>query len=341
MSRTMARPPALIMAARHGLCPPHEPLHPERTEALRVLSLAQHDHLTGFLAAAVQAGEVIVDDEIADRINDAWHQELLACVVLEALAVRTGKTLEDAGVRWRLTKGAALAHLDYPDPSLRTFGDVDVITHSEDWSATLRALEGAGMHRDAESLGDRYDQRYGKGATLTSAEGLQVDLHRQLAIGRFGVTACMNDLFDGGDDITLAGRSIPVLTPECRLLHACYHASLGGFRRLRAFRDVAQLVLVTGVDWARTVEIARRWKAEAVVAGAIRETWEVFDLEDAEVHEWARACQVSWSDRRALKVFAEERPFSAQALTAVGRMPPSEVPRYLWVLARHRMGWLA
>lgn len=337
MSPRMARPPALVVAAHHGLGPPSTPVQLEHADALMVVALAQHDHLTGFLAAAVLAGEVIVDDEVAEAIGTAWHEELMACVVLEALAVRTAEILDAADVKWRLTKGAALAHLDYPDPSLRTFGDVDVIVHPDDWLKSLDVLRIGGMRREAASLGENYDRRYGKGATLSTAEGLQIDLHRRLAIGRFGVTSHTEDLFQQAAFFTLAGHAIPVLAPEHRLLHACYHASLGGFRRLRAFRDVAQLILMSGVDWLETVESAKRWKAEAVVAAAVIETWMVFGLEESTAHDWARNVKISVGDLRALRVFESERPFSAQALTAVPRLPVLEVPAYLWALGRHRL----
>ena len=337
MSPRMARPPALVVAAQHGLRSSAAAVKLEHDEAMAVLALARHDHLTGFLAAAVMAGEVLVDDEVAGAIVSSWHEELMACVVLEALAVRTAATLDAAALRWRLTKGAALAHLDYPDPTLRTFGDVDLVVHPDDWLASLDVLRHAGMRREAEGLGDLYDRRYGKGATLTSPEELEVDLHRRLAIGRFGVTSRTEDLFQHADAVTLAGRSIPVLTSEHRLLHACYHATLGGFRRLRAFRDVAQLILVTGANWVETVESAKRWKAEAVVAAAVIETWTALGLADSEVHDWARNVKISVGDRRALRVFENERPFSAQALTALPRLPVLQVPVYLWVLGRHRV----
>src|SRR5205085_11883003 len=71
--------------------------------------------------------------------------------------------------------------------------------------------------------------------------------------------------------------ALPILDPSGRLLHACFHAALGGFRGLRAFRDVAQLILVTGADWETTFAVARRWRAEAVVVRAITESWERLD----------------------------------------------------------------
>jgi hypothetical protein len=325
--------PALVAAARHGLGPASRPIALDARAAEQVLAGARFDHLTGFLAAAVLAGAVTLDDRLQAPLAQRWHDELLTCVRLEALAVTTAGLLDRAGISWRLTKGAALAHLDYPDPSVRTFGDVDLLVHPSDWSSAFELLSASGYRRAAPTLPGGYDARYGKGATLTTADGLEVDLHRRFAIGRFGVTARMEMLFASSGAIQLAGRTMPVLDPVGRLLHACFHASLGGFRRLRAFRDVAQLLLVTGADWEAAFAVARSWRAEAVMASAIRESWDRLELDvDHPAHARARSTPLSRGDRRVLQMFARESPFRSQALSALPRLAPREVPRYLWTL---------
>lgn len=333
LSRTMLRPPALVAAVRHGLVPYSTPVEIADNDAARLVGLAQHDHLSGFLAESLLDGALTASEQTGQMIHRNWHQELMSCVRLEALVVRAASMLDGGGVRWRLTKGAAVAHLDYPDPTVRTFGDVDIIVHPLDWVQAVESLEGGGLRREAPSLGWEYDRRYGKGATLVTDARLQVDLHRRFAIGRFGVTSKMEDLFEGGETISLASREIPVLNAEQRLLHACFHATLGGFRRLRAFRDVAQMILVTKVDWTATLSIARRWQAEAVVASALCDTWQLLDLDRRHpAHSWASSLQVSRGDRRAIAVFQAERGFRSQALTAIGRLPVPAIPRYLWAL---------
>jgi hypothetical protein len=326
--------PALVGAARHGLGPSAPPVRVEAAAAERVLARARFDHLTGFLAVAVADGAVTVDDDaVRAALERQWHDELVTCLRLESLAVRTAELLDSDGLRWRLTKGSALAHLDYVDATVRTFGDVDLVVHPADWPAALLLLTAHGYRREAPAPPRGYDARYGKGATLKTAEGLEVDLHRRFAIGRFGVTTRMEPLFDTSAAIELAGRTIPVFDPTGRLLHACFHASLGGFRGLRAFRDVAQLLLVTGADWAAAFAVARSWRSEAVVATAISDTWDRLELDvDHPAHTRARATAMSRGDRRVLAMFARQATFRSQALSGLGRLPVHEVPRYLWSL---------
>ena len=184
-----------------------------------------------------------------EAVNGDWHDALHACVLVEALLVRLADRLDDNGVRWRVTKGSALAHLDFPDPALRTFADVDLMIHPDDWDTVLELLV---TDRADRSRALDFAKRYGKGCTAM-VDDMEVDLHLRFAVGRFGARCRPDECFEATDTFVLAGRTIPALTPEFRLLHACYHACLGGNAELRAFRDVAQLALGSPDDSGRDV----------------------------------------------------------------------------------------
>jgi hypothetical protein len=269
-----------------------------------------------------------------------WRQALVGTVRVEAHAVGVAALLDRGGIRWRLTKGAATAHLDYPDQmSARTFGDVDVIVHPDDWARTLDVLLAAGYDRPAPELRPGFDVRFGKGATLVDDRELEVDLHVRFAIGRFGVRSRMEELFSRADRLVLGGRQVLTLDGPDRLLHACHHLALGGFSGLRVARDVAQLLLVSGVDWERTVATAQRWGVAAVVARGISGSWDRLRLDVVHpAHDWAQELAIGSGDRKALEVFERERPFSEQALTAVPALAVGQLPRFLGALALPAQG---
>lgn len=300
-----------------------------------LLRVARMDRLAGLLSVAILDGVLIAPETAALAIREAWHEQLRATVLVEALAVETAALLADAGVTWRLLKGSALAHLDYPDPSIRPFGDVDVLIHPDSWGRALAALADAGWRRDVPELGPGFDARYGKGATLTNEDGLELDVHRRLAVGRFGLRLPGEALFAGAATVAVGDRVLPVLAAPDRLLHACFHASLGGFREFRAHRDVAQLLLVTAADWETTVETAARWRVEAVAARAIADAFRILgpDLTHPAL-DWARAQRIRRTDAYVLDLFAAERPYRRQALTAVPDLAGRGAVRYLWLLIR-------
>lgn len=326
---------ALVAAARSGLePPPGAAVVVTADEAASVVSQARIDRLTGFLVEAIEAGTVEVDDEALVQLYESWHASMTGATCVEALAVRTARLLDEAGLRWRLTKGAALAHLDYPGQlAQRLFGDVDLVIHSDDWDSTLDVLTSAGHRRPAPELRPGWDRRFGKGATIVDEHDFEIDLHLRFAIGRYGVLAQMDELFARCDTIELAGRTIPTLAPSDRLLHACHHLVLGGFSDLRVARDVAQLLLVSDVDWQQTVATAQRWGVEAVVASGVAQAWQRLELgSHHEAHVWAASRSIARRDAQTIAVFSSNRPFRDQALTAVGALPVTAIPGYLRML---------
>jgi hypothetical protein len=311
-----------------------EPIELSADDGGRIAMRARFDRMSGFLSTAIETGVVEADPATLEQVNEGWHEALLGVTLVEALAVRTATQLDEAGVRWRLTKGAALAHLDYPQQlAHRTFGDVDVVVHPDDWQGALDALLAAGHTRPSPELRPGWDVRFGKGATIVDTNDLEIDLHLRFAIGRFGVRSHMEDLFERQDTLELAGRTIPTLAGSDRLLHACHHLVLGGFSEWRAARDVAQLVLISGVDWHETVAVAERWGVDAVVASGVAGTWSRLGLDVSHpAHDWAVDHSIGRRDARAIEVFSSDSPFRDQALTAVGALSPASVPRYLWML---------
>lgn len=310
--------PSLTAIARHGLptalAPPQATVVLDDADVERVRMLCRTDRIAGLFAGAVQAGEVAVDAHHVELIVDDWHQGLRACVLLEALLLRTAERLAALDVHWAVTKGSAVGHLDFPDPAQRLFGDVDLVVHPDDWA---RALDALGSVRAAGPRARAFTQCFGKGETLV-IDDMEIDVHMRFSVGRFGVRSEMSDCFGELDSFTLADRPIPALAAEYRLLHACFHAVLGGNQGLRAFRDIAQILTAHPDCVAPMCEVARRWQATAVVATALVSTWEKLRLApDHPVVETARAEPIGRRDRDALSVFANDRRFRPHAMTAL------------------------
>ena len=285
------------------------------------------DRTAGLLAGAVRAGEIGVPTEQVELILDDCHQGLRACVVVEALLVRLAMRLDAGGVRWAVTKGSAIAHLDFPDPALRLFADVDVVIHPDDWAIALESLDGGQVRRPRTRS---FIRQFGKGETLL-IDDTEADLHLRFAVGRFGTLSTMEDCFRELDSFELAGRAIPALSAEYRLLHACFHATLGGNPGMRAYRDVAQLVSAQPHCVDEMWRVAERWRATAVVATALLSTWDVLQLRpDHPAFCRAREVRIGRTDRDALAVFASNSSFRGQARTTLSTLPWHQRPRFLW-----------
>ena len=237
----------------------------------RLFERAVDERAVPLLANAVDTGLVAATAE-QERMLGAAHADLMAsCVVLERAALELAEHYTRAGVEFRLLKGAAVAHLDYPDPSWRAFGDVDVLVTGAGYDAAIAVLEGLGGRRRSAEVRAGFDRRFGKGVCMLMPSGVQVDIHRTLATGPFGLTVDLDSLFSGSDSVTVGGRALPVLSREHRFLHACFHAALGDAEpRLVALRDVAQMLLMTDLDADRARDTAQHWRAGIVVVPSSR-----------------------------------------------------------------------
>ncbi|MCA1704679.1 MAG: hypothetical protein LC808_16010, partial [Actinobacteria bacterium] len=64
-------------------------------------------------------------------------------------------------------------------------------------------------------------------------------------LGPWGLLVNLDDLWgDDGQEFVVGGHRLRALSHEYRLLHACYHATLGNWPlRLASLRDIAEMVL--------------------------------------------------------------------------------------------------
>lgn len=291
-----------------------------------VLDLATRDRLTPLLAAAVAEGALPSTAHQHAQATAAHEQAMQLCVRLERALLQTATTLAGARVRFRVLKGPAVAHLDYPDPAQRAFGDVDVLVESRSYDDALRALRAGGAQRRFTEVRPGFDRRWGKGACLVAMDGTQIDVHRTFVAGPFGLTIDLDELFAGSEPVAIGGVDVPALDRASRFVHACFHAALGDrVARLVALRDVAQLVLTTDLDRDLAMARAGRWRADAVVARAVRLAWGRLELDPHPWSEWAAQHRADRFQTRAMRAYtSESRTYATQVaagLSAVRTVP--------------------
>lgn len=281
--------------------------------------------LSGLLAAAVVDGALDVDDDRRAQVARMHRSAMVGAIALERAMLRAVDVLVPVGIDYRVLKGTAVAHLDYADPSLRSYGDVDLLVRSEDLDAAIAALEGVGHVRRFPEPRPGFQRRFGKGNCLVTPEKMEIDLHRSLAMGPFGLTIVLDDLWARRSTFVLAGVEVPALALEERFLHACIHAALGDpIPRLSPLRDVAQMLLAPGLDGEKVRELSATWRIDAVVARAVGLAGGAFELPSGAhpLLEWARRFEPAARDRRSLRVYTDPgQTYAAKSFAALRAIP--------------------
>jgi hypothetical protein len=299
-----------------GIQFPREVRHAEWEDSLRAVRLAG---LTGLLSAAAHDGAVILDEEQQAELAEANLDAQRAALRLEQRLLEVSDALGRHSIEHRVLKGAATAHLDYPTPDLRPFLDIDLLIHSRDLDRAIAAVESFGGERRFEEPRAGFAARFAKAVCVVSNDGIEVDLHRSLAEGPFGLAMAPEELFETSEAFVLADRKLHALGADERLIHACCHTILGRPEpELRPQRDVAQLAISEAVDRDRVERVSGRWRCRAVVARAIRLIWSTLALPaDDPWHRWAAAYSPDRFERRALTYYGDA-PSQSYARQAIG-----------------------
>ncbi len=290
----------------------------------RLLSTCRRERLDGLLYAALDAGALHATPQQHEQAAQQ-HQRCMAGALLlerELLAVLTDA--RGVGVEPLVLKGPAVAHQDYPDPSWRPFGDLDLLVQPEQLATFELVLRGRDGTRRFPEPRPGFDRRFSKGYSYRMAQGIEVDVHRSLATGPFGLTIDPWELAASPGHIVLAGQHVATLDRTRRFLHACVHAALGGpTPRLLVLRDVAQLAPADETELANALEYARRWRLAAVVHDALRHSAEVLGWEPPEpVSEWARTHVLKLRETRWLTSYrGDDRSTARQAMHTVSVVP--------------------
>jgi hypothetical protein len=290
-----------------------------------LLARSCSQRLTGFLARAVCDGALPTRPDQAAQAAAAHREAMATVLLLERLLLDTADLLTAAGIAVRVLKGSSVAHLDYPELELRSFGDVDLLVRSEQFDDAVAALAQAGHRRRFPQPRPGFDRRFSKGTSFVTADGTEIDLHRTFAMGPFGLTMKLGDLWTRASKFRVGGVELCALGPEERFLHTCFHASLGDNPpRLLALRDLAQVLLGNRLDLHLVRALAASWRADAVVARAVDLTWQTFRLDVAvsPLAGWATAYRPDHRERRALSAYTDPNGgYSARSAAALRAVP--------------------
>ena len=314
--------------------PEVEPVPPAAAAA--VVTRAASARLLGPLLAVVDAGALTLPPESVAAARVGHEDAMLWCLHVETRLLHVRRWFEAAGgVPHLVVKGAAVAHLDDIDPSLRAFADLDLLVPAAHLTRAVDVLVANGGSRSYEERRPGFDRRFVKSVTVEYADGVQVDVHRTLCDGTHGFRIPVDRLFDQATTFPLGGEAVPTLGRTHRALHAAYHGVLGSaVPPLRTVRDLAHHLVDPDLGPEVLAEEAEVWRGTAVLAQAVRETFETLQFDAPAWRSWLETVTV---DPREAAIVAAQRvesgSFGRAKLTALREVGWRDRAAYLAGLA--------
>jgi len=246
-----------------------------------------------------------VPPEVTRRLQ-ATTAMLAATHARRQAALRTVcHALADATIPTIVLKGAALAHLVYPDPILRPMRDLDLWVPSARLDDAVAALAPHGFRHPADHALRPEIIRSPEGRILETPEHrARVELHARLESLAGVAWARFETAWDASEPASLGGIAARVLCPEHLLTHLCLHLS-----RAHAFDlPLLHLLDIAHVTrrWAERWDwpcMVRDWREQRVAAWMLLGLALPRDLLGAHVPEDLEArvgVPADWSTMRAL-----------------------------------------
>jgi hypothetical protein len=272
------------------------------------LSELEVGRLTGLAVAAYEGGLVELEDGQAEALYERQRDVMVWALGLEWTLLRLAAAFADARVPVVVLKGPALAHTVFTDPAWRPFGDLDLLVRTRDWRTACEVLAANGCRRRLPEPGRGFDERFGKAATHVNDLRQEIDLHRTLVLGPFGLWMDPEELFVGTATFELGGRKLRRLDDTGLFVHACIHVALGLQEPLPMMvRDVAQVAAVGRVDWFRVEDLARRWHLAPVFRHAMAMAWERLGTVWNAHAQRVLAVEPTSTERKALEAYVSPR----------------------------------
>ena len=242
-------------------------------ESQRLIAAVDRQGIAPLIRRGVMQARLPLSAEVdrALRLGSAAASLRLRHLVQPVLRLTLG-ALHEAGLEPVVLKGAALAHLNYPDPALRTLSDIDVLLPTADLGRARAALIRAGFSVDESAVLPAGHQHL---KPLYLARGsLAVELH-----DRFfgdGGPFCINmpEIIGRARPATIAGVAARVLAPADALVYVCAHVAYGHSYRWFPLRTLTDILALTtsepAVDWELVLRSARQSRLSGAVYWPLR-----------------------------------------------------------------------
>jgi hypothetical protein len=243
-----------------------------RADWPRLLALAEEHGVVGHLAARLhELDEYEVPPEIRQELVECHRAQVFSTLQLSAELVRVLELFAAKDIPALVVKGPVLGMRAYGNPTIRSYGDLDLLVRQRHIRRATESLQAAG-YQPAVSL-SAIDAGKIPGQYLFSKPdtNLLVELHNDFTLRYFPRRLPIEDFFARQTHVRLDAHEVPALSAADELVYISVHGATHFWERLGWIADVAALVTrQSGLDWKEAVEIAKEVGAQRMLHTGLR-----------------------------------------------------------------------
>ncbi|HVG43352.1 MAG TPA: nucleotidyltransferase family protein [Longimicrobium sp.] len=232
-----------------------------------LVPLAWRHGMLPYLSRRVAAADGAAAHPSFAPVRAAFLENGVRALHLAGELANVAGILEAAGVASLAYKGPALAVQAYGDPSLRDYGDLDIVVRKDDLAAAEAALVRAGFQPlTAPGAGRAALLRVGHHLQYRR-DGVLVEVHWRFGKAVFGFAEELSGLWDRAEAVEIRGRAVRALSVPDHLLALAIHSSKAMWSSLDATVCMVRLAgQVAPDEWPEVVARARAWRCDEALS---------------------------------------------------------------------------
>lgn len=215
----------------------------------KLIALAERHRVTPLLYKNLKDFSHFVEIEIPSELKEKFFFQTEHVMRLATEGVRISEVLRQKGIETIFLKGPFLAQQIYGDIAIRPSRDIDILIRPSFIDETISILKGEGynlIYPDF-SLSNKqqrfYRKRKNQMALKNPITGVLVEVHWRLFSQNVLMPIPVEKVFADCREVTIAGKSVKVLSHQHNFEFLCVHGSIHQWFRLMWLRDIAQMLL--------------------------------------------------------------------------------------------------
>ena len=225
----------------------------------RLLLLAEEHGVLGQLAACLNdESGVAAPPEIKKSLLERRRAQNFLTLSLTAELFRLLEGFGKQEIAALVIKGPVLAAQAYSDPSVRYYGDLDLLVRQPDIRRATELMIASGYQAAIPLSAIDAGRIPGQYLFSKADSQLLVELHNDLTLRYFPRPLPIEEFFARQVRVNVDGHEVPAPCVEDELVLICVHGAKHFWERLSWIADVAGIVAQqTNIDWKRAASTAK------------------------------------------------------------------------------------